>query len=80
MALLKRKKTPRPEIPAVDLSEKERREQIKSLEEQRTENTREIEELLLEYARISGDGSVVRGAKRQGRSPKDPSYWDKGEK
>ena len=61
--------------PVTALSEEERVSEIRRLESEREENTKEIEKLLLEYARISGDGAVIRGARRVGKSPKDASYW-----
>ena len=61
--------------PVASLSEKERRDEILTLELERERICRELEELCREYARAVGSREAVRGARRVGTTPNDYSYW-----
>ena len=61
---------------APELSVGERDAEILLLEGEREGIDTEIERLLSEYARLTRNRSVKRGAVRRGSSPKDMSYWN----
>ena len=62
------------------LSNAESEDEIERLEEEREGIDTEIERLLSDYARLTRDRTVKKGARRIGTSPKDISYWDLPEK
>lgn len=61
--------------PVASLTEKERRDEILTLELERERLNREIEELCREYSRALGSREPVRRARRIGTQPNDFSYW-----
>ena len=61
--------------PVAALSEKERRDEILTLELERERLSREIEELCREYARAVGSREAIRRARRVGSAENDYSYW-----
>ena len=54
-----------------------RESEIRRLEAERDRINADIEKLMIEYTRITGDKKGVRGARRIGKSPKDMSYYFK---
>lgn len=66
--------------PVASLSEKERRDEILTLELERERLNREIEELCREYARALDSREPIRRARRVGTQPNDYSYWHKNTK
>ena len=56
------------------MSEADRAALISRLEAERDEIDAKIEGLLRSYAKRTGDRCATRGAKKQGRSPKDYAY------
>ena len=58
------------------LSDAERADEIARLEEEREGVDTEIERLLADYARLTRNYTVKRGARRIGDSPKDRSFWN----
>ena len=63
--------------PTSTLSDKERREQIYTLERERERLNRELEELAREYAAAVGSRESIRRARRIGTGENDWSYWHK---
>ncbi len=61
--------------PVTSLSEKERRDEILTLELERERLNRELEELCREYARALSSREQIRRARRVGTQPNDYSYW-----
>lgn len=60
-----------------DLDSSDRAAEIMSLEDSREEINREIEELLVEYRKLTGRRYATKGAKKIGKTKKDYSYWHK---
>ena len=58
------------------LSDAEREDEIARLEAEREGIDTEIERLLSDYARLTRNHTVQKGARRIGASPKDRSFWD----
>lgn len=49
--------------------------EIAELEEERSSINRELEELVREYARLTGDKTLLKKARRVGTSVNDWQYW-----
>ena len=63
--------------PVRNLDGIQRDAEILELENTREAINAEIEYLLVEYKKLSGNRKAVRGAKKIGRTKKDYSYWHK---
>ena len=61
---------------AKGLPESEREGEIARLEGEREKIDTEIERLLSDYARLTHNHAVKKGARRVGDTPKDMSYWN----
>ena len=63
--------------PVRNLDGIQRDAEILELENTREAINAEIEYLLVEYKKLSGNRKAVRGARKIGRTKKDYSYWHK---
>ncbi|MCQ2413250.1 MAG: hypothetical protein MJ082_00440 [Clostridia bacterium] len=64
-------------VPIFSLTEKEREEKIRKLEENRLSLTKEIESLLRDFAKASGEKSVGIRKTKVGRAPNDYGFEKK---
>ena len=60
-----------------DMNFRERDAEIERYEMMRDHMNREIEDLLVEYKKLTGNKKAVKGKKAIGKSKKDYSYWHK---
>lgn len=63
--------------PVEEMTEAERRAEIRRLELEREKINAEMNRLVVKYAKAIGDGAPAAGLRAVGRGPNDWSYWHK---